>query len=165
MPALQAAALPDASSVKLPVVNPPGIFTAAIGLSAVVTALRALTMPAPQVAVVHAHSTLELELFEHCATPAGCGNGVALALILAINCAGVRLAFTERMRAATPLTIGAEKLVPRLELVSSLYELAPGVVDPSLIVVSMERKQALPAVVFTQFPAGAATPTSVPRLL
>src|ERR1700760_4638753 len=103
MVAPQAAALPDASSV--PAVKPAGTLTAAIGLSAAVTALSALTMPAPQVPVVHAHSTLELVLVEHCATPAGCGNGVALAFMRAINCAGVRLAFTDRIIAATPVTI------------------------------------------------------------
>jgi hypothetical protein len=62
----QAGALPPASKVPLPDVNPVGIFTAAIGLSAAFTALNALTMPAPQVLVVHAHSTLEVEPLTHC---------------------------------------------------------------------------------------------------
>ena len=69
----QAAALPLASKVPAPPMKPAGIFTAAMGLSAAFTALSALTMPAPQVPVVHAHSTVELEPAMHCAKPAGCG--------------------------------------------------------------------------------------------
>src|SRR5882724_12028073 len=111
-----AAALPLASRVALPVVKPAGTLTAAIGLSAALTAPRAFTMPAPQVVVVQAHSPLELDPDAHCARPAGCGYGVALARIRAISCGGVRLALAARIRAATPETIGAEKLVPRLEL-------------------------------------------------
>src|SRR4029077_4294955 len=112
----QAGATPPASIVALPVVKPGGIFTAAIGLRAAFTALKAFSMPAPQVVVVQAHSRLELEPAAHCARPAGCGYGVALASIRAINCGGVRLALTARMSATTPETMGAEKLVPRLEL-------------------------------------------------
>jgi hypothetical protein len=73
MVAPQAAALPPASNVPLPPAKPAGIFTAEIGLSAAFTALNALTMPAPQVPVVHAHSTFEVEPATHCAKPAGCG--------------------------------------------------------------------------------------------
>jgi hypothetical protein len=62
----QAGALPPASKLPLPDVNPAGIFTAAIGLSAALTALKAFTMPAPQVVVVQAHSTLDVEVLEHC---------------------------------------------------------------------------------------------------
>jgi len=68
-----AATLPLASKVPLPPMNPAGIFTAAMGLSAAFTALNALTMPAPQVVVVQAHSTLDVEPFTHSATPGGCG--------------------------------------------------------------------------------------------
>src|ERR1700733_2872446 len=100
-----AAALPDASSVALPVLKLAGMLTAAMGLSAALTALNAFTMPAPQVVVVQAHSTLEEDPATHWGTPAGCGKGDALALIRAISCGGVRFAFTERMSATTPETI------------------------------------------------------------
>jgi hypothetical protein len=118
----QAGALPPASNVPLPLVKPAGIFTAAIGLSAALTALNALTIPAPQVVgavVVQRHSTCEGEPFTHCGVGGvvtGCGYGVALDLMRAISCGGVRFAFTERMSAAMPVTMGAEKLVPRFEL-------------------------------------------------
>jgi hypothetical protein len=72
----QAGALPPASNVPLPEVNPAGIFTAAIGLSAALTALKAFTMPAPHVVVVQAHSTLEVEPLTHCGVGGvvtGCG--------------------------------------------------------------------------------------------
>jgi hypothetical protein len=62
----QAGALPPASKLPLPDVNPVGILTAAIGLSAALTALKAFTMPAPQVVVVQAHSTLDVEPLTHC---------------------------------------------------------------------------------------------------
>jgi hypothetical protein len=62
----QAGALPPASKLPLPELNPVGIFTAAIGLSAALTALKAFTMPAPQVVVVQAHSTLDVAVLEHC---------------------------------------------------------------------------------------------------
>ena len=116
----QAAALPLASKVALPPIKPAGIFTADMGFSAAFTALNALTMPAPHVPVVQAHSTLELEPATHCAKPEGCGNGVALPLMRAISCGGVRLAFTERISAAMPETMGAEKLVPKFVLVWSV---------------------------------------------
>ena len=57
-------------------------------------------------------------------TPAGIaapvGKGVALAARRAANCAGVRLLLTERISAAMPETIGAEKLVPRFGFNSSV---------------------------------------------
>ena len=125
--ALHAGALPVASRVALPLVKPAGSFTAAMGLSAIVTALNAFTMPAPQVVVVQAHSTLEVEPAVHSARGGVAGGkadsggkGVALALMRAINCAGVRLALADSMSAAMPETMGAEKLVPRLELVWSV---------------------------------------------
>jgi len=52
---------------------PREFFSAAIGLSAALTALNALTMPAPHVLVVQAHSTLDVEPLTHTATPAGLG--------------------------------------------------------------------------------------------
>ena len=116
----QAGALPPASKLPLPDVNPVGIFTAAMGLSAAFTARNALIMPAPQVPVVQAHSTLELEPATHCAKPAGCGKAVALPLMRAISCGGVRFALAARMSAAIPETMGAEKLVPKFELVWSV---------------------------------------------
>jgi hypothetical protein len=163
---LHAAALPAPSKVALPEVKPAGIDTAAIGLSAAMTALNAFTMPAPQVLVVQAHSTLEEDPATHCGVGGfvtGCGNGVALALMRAMICGGVRFAFAARINAAIPVTMGAEKLVPRLEFVWSVYELIPGTVAPSFVVVSMDRRQGLPR--FTQLPAGAAIPTSGPKLL
>ena len=52
-------------------------------------------------------------------TPAApAGNGVAAACMRTMICAGVRLLFTDFMSAAMPDTIGAEKLVPRLGLIS-----------------------------------------------
>ena len=118
MVAPQAAALPLASKVALPAMKSGGIFTAAMGLSAALTALKAFTMPAPQVVVVHAHSTLETWTARTLQrAPRGLRIGVALALMRAINCGGVRLALTARMSAAMPDTMGAEKLVPKFELV------------------------------------------------
>ena len=118
--ALQAAALPPASKVALPEAKPAGIDTAAIGLSAAMTALNALTMPAPHVLVVQAHSTLDEDPATHCGVGGvvtGCGNAVALDCMRAMICGGVRFAFAARMSAAMPETMGAEKLVPRLEFV------------------------------------------------
>src|SRR5882757_1679540 len=109
-----AGALPPPSMVALPDANTAGIVIAAIGSRAALTALRALTMPAPQVVVVQVHSTFDVDPLTHRATPAGCGYGVALALIRAMSCGGVRFAFAARISAATPETMGAEKLVPRL---------------------------------------------------
>ena len=63
-------------------------------------------------------------------------------------------------------TMGAEKLVPTLILVSLVYEAVLGTVKPVLLNVSMERRHA--PEVLTQLPAGAATPhltakTAVPH--
>ena len=88
----------------------------AIGARAAVTALSAFSMPAPHSLLVHAHSPFALVL-GHCCNPAGCGNALALASIRAISCGGVKFALTARISAATPETIGAEKLVPRLGLI------------------------------------------------
>jgi len=63
-------------------------FTSALvllGLSAAFTALNALTMPAPQVVVVQAHSTLEETLEEQTGVPVGCGYGEALPSMRAIS--------------------------------------------------------------------------------
>jgi len=50
--------------------------------------------------------------------PVFAGNEAALDSRRATNCAGVRLALTDRISEAMPETIGAEKLVPRFSLVS-----------------------------------------------
>jgi hypothetical protein len=117
MVALHAATLPLASKLDVPIERLGGSLTAAIGLSAAFTAFNALTIPAPQVVVVQAHSTFDEVLLEHTGVPVGCGYGLALASIRAISCAGVRFPFTERINAAIPETMGAEKLVPKLTLV------------------------------------------------
>jgi hypothetical protein len=117
----QAGALPPPSMVALPDLNPAGILIAAIGLRAAFTALNAFTMPAPHVVgavVLQEHSTCEVDPLTHCGVGGvvtGCGYRVALAFIRAIICSGVRFAFAARISAATPETMGAEKLVPRLE--------------------------------------------------
>jgi hypothetical protein len=114
-----AAALPLAFNVVLPVVKPAGIATATMGLCASCTALKAFTMPAP-----HWPDPRQ----EHCCVvasrvghtgrlPVLAGNGLAPNFIRAINCAGVKFALTARISAATPATMGEEKLVPRLTLV------------------------------------------------
>src|ERR1700730_8210816 len=108
---LQAATLALASNVLVP-----AVVMTAIGARAAVTALSAFSMPAPHSPLVHAHSPFAL-VFGHCCNPAGCGNALALASIRAISCGGVKFALTARISAATPETIGAEKLVPRLGLI------------------------------------------------
>ena len=49
------------------------------------------------------------------------GKAAALASMRATNCAGVKLSLTERISAAIPDTMGAEKLVPKLGLESSAF--------------------------------------------
>ena len=85
------------------------------------TALAALSMPAPQVAVVHTHSAGVLGSvklpFESASWRRACigsdwsseevGNASALDCRRAMSCAGVRLAFIASISAATPETIGA----------------------------------------------------------
>ncbi len=117
-----AATLPEASSTMAPPPLPAGNATAAMGRCAASTARNAFTMPAPHSlpSLGHAHSPLDGSVFGHTGSPAGCGNATALDSIRAINCAGVRFAFTARINAATPATMGAEKLVPRLGLISSV---------------------------------------------
>src|SRR5882724_3374869 len=163
----QEAALPLASSTAgLPTPEVTGTTTAAIGRCAALTAANALTMPAPHwlpsLAQRHSIPLPLLSTAGQAGTPAGCGKAVELDFIREINCAGVRLALTPRIRAAIPETMGAEKLVPRLGLLWSVYVLATGVVRPVLVVVSMDLRH---AEVFTQLPAGAATATSEPKLL
>src|ERR1700722_484212 len=113
---LQEAALPPASkTAMLPAFKPAGTATAAMGFCAAFTALSALIMPAPHWPATQEHSLLvgstlgqtgRLALFG--------GNGLALDSMRAMSCAGVRFAFTARINAAIPDTMGAEKLVPRL---------------------------------------------------
>ena len=117
---VQAAALPLAlNTTALFVVYEAGKATAAIGLSAALTALNAFTMPVPHSPEAgQEHSSVP-------ATDAGqtgralvfVGKGVALDSSRATSCFGVRFPLTARMRPAMPDTMGAEKLVPRLELV------------------------------------------------
>src|SRR5450631_598583 len=119
----QEAALPDASSTAvLPAAVDAGTTTAAIGRSAAFTACSAFTMPAPHSlpSVGQAHSPVAASAFGQTGRPAGCGKALALACILAMSCAGVRLALTARISAAMPVTIGAEKLVPRFGFSSSI---------------------------------------------
>src|SRR5271155_5601695 len=114
---LHAATLPPALNVVLPAAA-----IAAIGLSAALTALSALTMPAPHWPCTQAHSPEpSAEVAGHCASPTGCGNAVALDSMRAISCEGVRFALTARISAAIPETMGAEKLVPRLYGASTIF--------------------------------------------
>jgi hypothetical protein len=117
---LQAATLPLASTMAgTPMLNVAGGAMAAIGFCAALTAPSALTMPAPHwlLSLGQAHSPLLGSTFGQTGTAAGAGNGFAAALMRAISCGGVKFAFTARISAATPETMGAEKLVPRLTLV------------------------------------------------
>jgi len=105
----QAATLPPASKVSLPVIE-----ITAMGFRAASTALSALTMPAPHSlpSLGQAHSP-EPVLAEQTGTPAGCGKGLELDSMRAISWAGVKFALTACISAAIPETMGAEKLVPR----------------------------------------------------
>ncbi len=74
-------------------------------------------MPAPHWPGTQEHSPLTASTFGQTGRPAVFGgNGLALASMRAINCAGPRLAFTARISAAMPDTMGAEKLVPRFDV-------------------------------------------------
>jgi hypothetical protein len=119
-PTLQAATLPLASIVAgLPTDKVVGAAMAAMGFCAALTALKALIMPAPHwlPSLGQAHSAVPFEALQTGTPLGGAGNGVALALIREISCGGVKFALTARISAATPETIGAEKLVPKLKLV------------------------------------------------
>jgi hypothetical protein len=117
---LHDAALPLASNVTEPLaVKVAGKATAAMGRSAAFTALRASTMPVPHSPLAgHEHSSVLGSNDGHTGRlPVFGGNAVALDSSRATNCAGVRLPLTARISAAVPDTIGAEKLVPKLEFV------------------------------------------------
>ncbi len=80
-------------------------------------------MPAPQTLVVQMHSAPWMSaslagVWHTVVMPVSLvvGNGVALACMRLISCADLRLPFTASINPATPETIGAEKLVPTLEL-------------------------------------------------
>ncbi len=90
-----------------------------MGLSAALTALRALAMPVPHSPEDgQEHSRVPATDIGHTGrAPVFVGKGVALDSRRATNCFGVRLPLTARMRPAMPDTMGAEKLVPRLVLV------------------------------------------------
>jgi hypothetical protein len=78
-------------------------------------------MPAPQVLVVQAHSDWSAVLgATHCVTPAGAGNADAVLLNSERTWLGVMLGCTERINAAAPETMGAEKLVPSVALKASV---------------------------------------------
>lgn len=100
-----------------------GVTMTPIGFSAALTAPSALTMPVPHCSVTpgpgggQEHSPLVGSVAGHTAsggTALLAGKALALDLRRATSWAGVRFAFTDRIRAAMPETIGAEKLVPRL---------------------------------------------------
>ena len=118
----QEAALPLASSTAwLPAATVDGRVTAAIGRCAAVTALSALTMPAPHspdAGQEHWSDPSVARFGQTGRFPVFAGKAVALASIRATNWAGVKFALIERIRAAIPDTIGAEKLVPKLLFVS-----------------------------------------------
>src|ERR1700722_4457801 len=116
---LQAAALPPASNTALlPAFSAAGTANAAIGLRAALTALRAFTMPVPHWPDAgHEHWSEPSAVSKVGQTgifPVLGGKALALASIRAANCTGVKLLLTERIRAAMPDTMGAEKLVPKL---------------------------------------------------
>ena len=112
---------PASNTAPVPLDTAAGSDTKTIGCCAAITAFRALTMPAPHCPATHAHSPLVGSVVGQVGTPAAPGgNAVALDSMRAISWAGVRLALTARISAAMPDTMGAEKLVPRLVLVSSV---------------------------------------------
>src|ERR1700722_5797546 len=118
---LQAAALALAEKMtELFAVYDAGNETAAIGLSAAFTALSAFTMPVPHSPVAgQEHSSVPVtEAGQTGSARVLTGKGVALDSSRATSCCGVRFPLTACMRPAMPDTMGAEKLVPRLEFVS-----------------------------------------------
>ena len=118
----QEATLPEASAIAEAPRGKVGGTITPIGFSAALTALSALTMPVPHCVVTPGpgRGQEQAPLVGSVAgqTASGVtelfgGNAVALDSRRAINWAGVRFALTERISAAMPATIGAEKLVPR----------------------------------------------------
>src|SRR4051812_10869522 len=119
----------------------------AIGRSAAATEPFAFAMPAPQAAVVQIHSSLCMS-----DAPVGTwhtgtfalslvvGYGLAPSFRRAMSCVDFRLPLTASINPAMPETMGAEKLVPTLMFVWSVYEFAAGVVVPRFVVVSMEKR-------------------------
>src|ERR1700742_3760374 len=109
---LQAAALPLAlNTTEVTDEYVAGNATAAMGLSAALTALSALAMPVPHSPEGgQAHSRVfATEAGQTGNPPVLAGKGVALASNRDTNCFGVRLPLTARMRPAMPATMGAEK--------------------------------------------------------
>src|SRR5450631_3146769 len=97
----QDAAVPLASNTPLmPTPRVVGGNTAAIGLCAAFTALSAFTMPAPHWPGTHEHSWLVGSVAGHTGRPPVFGgNGLALTLIRAISCGGVKFELTARISA------------------------------------------------------------------
>src|SRR5271165_3283420 len=110
--ALQPGRLALASST-LPPATVVGMAITPIGACAALTALSALTMPAPHwlgLEPRQEHSPLVMSLFGQTGTPPVlAGNAVALACRRATSWAGVRFALAERINAAIPETIGVAK--------------------------------------------------------
>ena len=101
----------------------PGTAIAATGRNAARIDPSALAIPAPQVSVVHTHSDAWMSLVLVGTRQVGIagsvdsGKGrVAPSCSRASNCAGESRPLTDAMRPAMPETIGAEKLVPTLNL-------------------------------------------------
>jgi hypothetical protein len=121
--AYEAIVRPQEAALALAFKEPPEIATAAIGSCAACTALYALTMPAPHWPEerqehwsVEGSSVGQVGRFAVLA-----GKAAALASRRATSWAGVRLALTDRINAAIPDTMGAEKLVPKFGLESSAF--------------------------------------------
>ena len=118
---LQAAALPLAlNTTGLFAVYEAGKETAAIGSSAALTAFKAFAMPLPHSPEGgHEHSSVPVtEAGQTGKARVFVGKGLALDSSRVTSCFGVRFPLTARIRPAIPDTMGAEKLVPRLEFVS-----------------------------------------------
>ena len=150
--------------------------TAAIGRRAACRAPGALAMPAPQVFPSKVQRQKDCTSFASAGTWHAVvevvevwGNATEPSFSRVMSWHELRLAFTEAISAPIPDTSGAEKLVPRLGLLTwSEYVLIASVVLPELKVVVIGYTHGFDPVsggLFTQFPAGALSATSGPRLL
>ena len=108
-----AAALREASRFTVePAAAVAGTDARTTGRRARFTEDNAFSIPAPQVEVVQLHSSASLTTVQLLTVAPPAGKGVAPALIRSISFAGVSAGLTDRIKAATPATSGAEKLVP-----------------------------------------------------